>query len=283
MATTVRTKDKKPTGRYPGSKPVASVKYNGSTVLYGRSGTGKTTLASTWPKPILYLNINDNGTDSIADVADIDVVNITSSDELRDVLLWLVAESSDGTLKYKTVVLDTMTQLQSILLAEFGAENKRTKKIKGSDGKRLGDFGTLTKQDWGTIAGHLKSAVIDFRNLQLETVFIAQDRVFNASEDEADNETEVLAPEVGPRLMPSVASELNASVSIIGNTFIRVKHSKKKVDGKTVWSKKVQFGLRLAPNELYVTKIRKPKGVEAPEYIIDPTYSDLIAITAGEE
>jgi hypothetical protein len=73
MATTVRRGD-----RAPNSKPVQEVKYNGSTALYGRSGTGKTTLSASWPKPILYLNIKDNGTDSISDVEDIDVVHIDS-------------------------------------------------------------------------------------------------------------------------------------------------------------------------------------------------------------
>jgi hypothetical protein len=282
MATTVRKSDKQ-SGRYPGSKPVQKVRYNGSTVLYGRSGTGKTTLASTWPKPILYLNINDNGTDSIADVEDIDVYDITASEELRDIILWIHAEHKAGTLKYKTVVLDTMTQLQSILLREFGEANKDRKKIKGSSKKRLGDFGTLTKQDWGTIAGDLKAAVIDIRNLPIESVFIAQDRTFNATDDEADDADEALAPEVGPRLMPSVASEMNASVSIIGNTFIRVKHTKKKVDGKFVYSKKMQFCLRLGPSDIFVTKIRKPKGVEAPDYIVDPTHEKLLAVISGEE
>lgn len=278
MATTVRAS--KDDGRYPGSKPVAQVRYNGATVLYGRSGTGKTTLASTWPKPILYLNINDNGTDSISDVKGIDVIDVKKSSEIRDILLWLLAEKKAKRLKYKTVVLDTMTQLQSMLLREFGEDNKNRKEIKGSKGKRLGDFGTLTKQNWGVIAGQLKDVVIDFRNLDMEVIFIAQDRVFN-SEDE-DNPDDQLAPEMGPRLMPSVASELNASVSIIGNTFIRVKHSKKRVDGKIVYSKKTQFCLRLGPNELYVTKIRKPKGVEAPDYIVDPTHDTILEIIHGE-
>lgn len=276
MATEVRKKDKG--GRAPGAKPVSEVKHHGSTALYGRSSTGKTTLASTYPKPILYFNIRDNGTDSISDVEDIDVVEIETSEELKEQILWLHKQAERGKLIYKTVVLDTMTQLQSILVEEMGAK----KKLKGS--KRAGDFGTLHKQDWGAIAGDLKAVIMDIRNLPVESVFIAQERIFNAG-DEEDDGIDQLAPEVGTRLMPSVNSDLCASVSVIGNTFIKVKVTKEK-DPKTKKTvKRIDkiYCLRLGPNEVYTTKIRKPKGIEAPDYITDPTFRKIKKIMKGIE
>jgi hypothetical protein len=275
MATTVRKTDG---GSYPGSQPVKDVKYKTSTALYGRSGTGKTTLSATWPKPILYLNIKDNGSDSIADEDDIDVVHIETAKDLLDLILWCTERAKKGKLKYKTIVLDTMTQLQAILVKELGVN----KKLAGKGKKRPGDFGTLTKQDWGSIAGDLKAVVMDIRNLPVESVFIAQERAFNLGDDDDDG-LDVLAPEVGPRLMPSVKDDLNASVSIIGNTFIRVKVSKDKVDGKTVRTVKKLYCLRLGPNEVYTTKIRKPKGIKAPDYIVDPSFKKLKSITKGKE
>lgn len=274
MATTVRKGD-----RYPGSKPVSKKKYKTSTALYGRSGSGKTTLSATWPKPILYLNIKDNGTDSIADYEDgeIDVQDIETSEELKEVILWLHKQAQRGKLIYKSVVLDTMTQLQSMLVEEKGVNAKLKK-----SGKRPGEFGTLTKQDWGQIAGDLKAVIMDVRNLPVDSVFIAQERVFNSG-DEEDDGADQLMPEVGARLMPSVNSDLCASVSIIGNTFIRVKSVKKKIDGKTVREIKKQYCLRLGPNEIYTTKIRKPKGIEAPDFIIDPTFDKIKSIMKGNE
>lgn len=277
MATTVRKTDKAKEGsRAPGARPIAEVKYHGSTALYGRSGSGKSTLAASWPKPILYLNIRDNGTDSICDVEDIDVVDIESSDQLREQILWLHAQAERGKLIYKSVILDTMTQLQGMLVEEMGEK----KKLNGK--KRAGDFGTLTKQDWGSIAGDLKAAIMDIRNLPIESVFIAQERVFNVG-DEEDDGIDQLAPEVGTRLMPSVNSDLCASVSIIGNTFIKLKVTKEKVGGKTVRHVKKLYCLRLGPNEVYTTKIRKPKGVEAPDYIVDPTFRKIKKIMKGNE
>lgn len=260
----------------PGVKKIKDIKRHRSTVLYGRSGTGKTTLAASWPTPILYLDIKDEGTDSIADVEGIDVKEIADSEELDEVLLWLIRNPK----KYKTVILDTMSQLQEIVVEEVAEAAK--KKLKG---KRAGDFGTLTKQDWGTVSSRLKSWIIDFRDLPMETVFIAQDRTFNLDDEGADENAEQLAPEVGPRLMPSVASVLNAAVSVIGNTFIRVRHVKKpdpKREGKFKMVEKKEYCLRLGPSAIYVTKVRKPKEHIAPDFIVDPSYEDIIAVIQGD-
>lgn len=272
MATTIRKED-----RLPGAKSVKEVRYHGSTALYGRSGSGKTTLSSTWPKPILFLNIKDNGTDSISDEEDIDVKHIESSDDLKEVLLWCHKQAQKGKLAYKTIILDTMTQLQGIFVKELGDKKGLGKGNK----KKAGDFGTLTKQDWGVIAGDLKSVVMDVRNLPVESVFICQERVFNLSNEEDDG-LDQLAPEVGPRLMPSVKDDLNASVSIIGNTFIRLKSEKTKVDGKEVKVVRKLYCLRVGPNEVYTTKIRKPKGIEAPDFVTDPTFKKIQKIMKGK-
>lgn len=274
MATTVRKADKE--GRAPGAKPIGKVKHHTSTALYGRSGSGKTTLSASWPKPILYLNIRDNGTDSISDVDDIDVVDIETGDDLREQILWLHKQAQRGKLIYKTVVLDTMSQLQGILVEELGEKKKAQLK-----GKRAGDFGTLTKQDWGSIAGDLKSCIMDIRNLPVESVFICQERVFNIG-DEEDDGLDQLEPEVGPKLMPSVKNDLNASVSIIGNTFIRIKVVTTKDDkGRKTKEIKKLYCLRVGPNAVYTTKIRKPKGIEAPDFIVDPDFAKIKDIMKG--
>lgn len=272
MATTVRKED-----RAPGSKPVNEVSYHGSTAIYGRSGTGKTTLAGSYPKPILFLNILDNGTDSISDVEDVDVVDIHSSEQLRDLILWCHTKANKGKLKYRTIVLDTMSQLQSIIVNEMGEA-----KGLGKKGKKAGDFGTLTKQDWGKIAGDLKAVIMDIRNLPVESVFIAQERIFNMG-DEEDDGMDQLEPEVGPKLMPSVKNDLNASVSVIVNTFIRVRVTTTRDEKTKKKTRKIEkiYCLRVGPNEVYTTKIRKPKGIEAPDYIEDPTFRKLKKIMKG--
>lgn len=275
--TTTKTKDD---DELPGVKKVSDIERKRSHVLYGRSGTGKTTLASTWPKPILYLDIRDEGTDSISDVEDLMVKEIASSDDLDETLEWLLRHPK----RYKTVILDTVSQLQEIMVEEQAA--KPVKKIRGAEKKRPGDFGTLSKQDWGAVAARMKSLIIDWRDLPMEVVFIAQDRKFNFGGNDEDDDQESIAPEVGPQLMPSVVNTLNAAVGNIGNTFIRIRYRtrKDKDTGKKLKPERLtEFCLRIGPSDIYITKVRKPKGVTAPEVIVDPSYDDILDIIEGEE
>lgn len=253
-----------------GLKKIKDIKRRRSFVLYGRSGSGKTTLAADFPKPMLYLDIKDEGTDSIADVEGIDVKEITCYEDIESTLHWLLRNPK----KYKTVVLDTMSQLQEILVDEVGQNNKK------KNGKKPGEWGSMSKQDWGEVSSKMKSLVIDFRDLPLEVVFIAQDKTFGVDDEDGDNQ---LLPEVGPRLMPSVATVMNAAVSVIGCTFIRRKLiTKVGKDGKKVKTQKTVYCLRIGPSPVYTTKMRKPKEIELPDFLEDPTYEDLIDIITGD-
>jgi len=254
----------------PKFKNISDIERFRSFVLYGRSGTGKTTLAATFPKPILYLDVRDEGTDSIADVPDIKVLEVSEFAELEETYWWLKQNP-----EFRTIVIDTVSQLQQIVVEEQASK----KKSKG----RPGDWGTLTKRDWGDIAALMKEWLINYRDLsklEMDVVFIAQDRTFNFDEDEEGEG--VLAPEVGPALSPSIARTLNAAVSMIGNTFIRSRDVVKEVNGKKKRLQKIEYCLRIGPNPVYITKVRKPKSTEAPSVIVDPRYEDILEIINGE-
>lgn len=270
-----RTKTKAPTSRRPLKseiasriKPVAKAGKPRSSVIYGRSGTGKTTLACSWPGPKLLIDIKDEGTDSVSDLKDVDVLEVEEWSDLDDIY-WML---KDGSHKYRTVIIDTLTQAQSILVNEIAGH-----KVKS--GKAAGDWGTMSKQDWGEVSSRLKTLVSNFRDLPMEVVFIAQDRVFNIDEEADDN---ALEPEIGPRLMPSVRDHVCAAVSLVGHTFIRENITKKKVKGREVERRSEEYCLRLGPNAYYITKLRKPIDVELPEFLTNPTYEDIVAIITGE-
>ena len=253
--------------------PISEIEYARSWVLYGRSGSGKTTLAATFPKPILYLDIRDKGTDSIADIGDIDVIRVTSFAHFEKVY-WAIVKNKLPR-KYNTVVIDTVSQLQTLLVSEYAAKAKRK-------GKSAGDWGSLTRRDWGDIASQLKETLNDYRDLteeDIEVIFIAQDRVFNVEEE--DDTLEMPPPEVGPSLTPSVARSLNASVSVVANTFIRQRIIKSKEKGKKPYIK-MQYCLGIGPSAIYTRKVRKPKSEELPEFVVNPDYESLINMIKGE-
>jgi len=244
--------------------PVADVELTRAWAVYGRSGTGKTTFASTFPKPILLLDIEDHGIDSIKDVEGVDVAQIKRWGDLDEVYDTLIDRKN----KYKTVVFDTITQLQLI-----GCNHILSKKRKPTVVQI--DWGTMTMQDWGDLGALMKEQITLFRNLPIDAVFLAQERISSNDDDSG----RVLAPEVGPALSPAIASHLNASVSVILSTYI--KRRRKKVNGKTVEVEPIH-AMRVGPDAYYTTKVRKAKTIQLPRDLEDPTYQDVMEIIRGE-
>ncbi len=178
-----------------------------SFVFYGRSGTGKTTVAGTFPGKKLLLDIKDVGDDSLAGIEDLDVMDVKTWDDF-ELAYWFIKKHPK---KYGTLIMDTMSQLQQLAI-------RKVLEDKNKDADRAGDWGVMTKREWGDVAALMKTWIINLRDLPMQVVFIAQDRVFNVGEED---EAQGLDPEVGPGLSPSIAKCLNAAVHVIGNTFIR--------------------------------------------------------------
>lgn len=238
-------------------KPISELPFKVSMVIYGRSGSGKTTFAATMPGPILLLDAREDGTDSICDVEGVDVLPIKNWEDVE--LAYYFLKSKKGRAKYKSVILDTVTKMQDILLNEICDENNREQ---------------ATKREWGQLGQRMKPWFDNYTDLPQHVAFLCQDRTTDSETEDDDQMT----PEVGPRLSPSIASALNAAVKIIAQAYIKevVKHKEGKVRRDT------QYRLRIGPHPIYLTKIRMPKRLAKPESIINPTFDDVVRITRGE-
>ena len=245
--------------------PVDEVEHPRSWAVYGRSGTGKTTFAATFPKPLLLLDVQDQGTRSITDVKGVDVATISHWDQFEEVFDMLNVRRP----KYKSVVIDTMTQAQLLSINRI-LENMRRPQVTQVD------WGTLTLQQWGAVGAQVKELITLWRNLPIEVCFIAQERTFNFNaEDDAEH---TLAPEVGASLSPLTAQHLNASVEVIANTYIKM-HRRTDKNDRTVYH--MTHSMRLGPNPVYITKARKPIGIELPPDIDNPTHQIVVDIIEG--
>lgn len=98
-------------------------------LLYGPAGIGKTTLASEFPDPV-FLQIED-GTPS--DVELVSFGKLNSFGEVMEALASLYTEDHD----FKTVVIDSITELQRLIFAETCARGDE----KGNSKNNIEDFG----------------------------------------------------------------------------------------------------------------------------------------------
>ena len=229
-------------------------------LVYGRSGTGKTQFGSTFPKPILFLDIKERGLDTIRNQADIDVLRVETWEDFDDAY-WYLADGTD----YATIVIDQITNLQDLGMSEIRDRAKKTSNE------------LFTKKNWGELSGLLKTAVSNYRGLsdQYNICFIAHERIFGGGEEE----DEALEPSVGARVMPSVGSFIDGAVDAIGSTYI-----KESFTGKG--SKKerhVDYCMRIGPHAFYSTKVRRPVDAgPLPDFVVDPTFTKITNLIAGK-
>lgn len=236
-------------------KSVAEVDTNLSVLVYGRSGTGKTTFASTFPKPMLIVDVREKGTIGLRKIKGIDVVEIESWKDVQDLIEYLKAGH-----EYQTIVIDTVTGLQDLATDELLRKNNMKTEDK------------ITLPMHGVIGQMMIGILMDLREIAPYVVYLAQDK--ENKKDADAGATDQIEPSAGAELKDKVAKTLNRAVSVIVQTLIRdeIGHDKQ---GKVVM--RPAYRLRVGPNATYMTKIRQEQGIEVPSDI-QPSYAALMEI-----
>lgn len=243
--------------------------------LYGRSGTGKTTLWATFPKPILALVCS--GGNKPGELLSINTPAYRKS--IRQVILEksddvgeLVNYQNNGA-EFQTLVLDHATGLQDLVLKEVLGLEEIPAQL---------SWGLATQQQYGQVALQMKERLRSLLNLDCNIVIVAQEREFNT-----DTQSDLLMPFVASALTPSIVGWLNPACDYLCQTFIRSKIEEKevKVGNKMVKTQQrgsgVEYCLRTAPHDVYTTKFRLPKGTPLPDEIVDPTFEKLYKLIQG--
>ena len=154
-------------------------------LLYGGPGTGKTTIAGTFPKP-LYLNI-EAGVNTLID-AGVDYVDIETWEDVKEVY----NELHSGNIDHKAVIIDSVTELMK----------KRGIEIQGSRE-------SLRIQDWGILIKEIEEMMRRFRDLPQHAVFI-----FAEDETKADDKI-IKRPSISGRSLSTTAAGF---VDLVGYT-----------------------------------------------------------------
>lgn len=162
---------------------------NKLTVIMGYPGSGKTSLAGTYPKPMLYVTIGDDGggvvlkqySDNDVKVIEIKTDTTTSVSKVKELLKELKENPKHG---YKTIVFDAWTSLQEEL--EQFARNK-----KGTN---------LNFDEWASIGKELldcRDKVVDLSKTQdCEFVLVCHVK----DKEETDNLTNEITKSIIPKM-----------------------------------------------------------------------------------
>lgn len=141
-----------------------------SVLLYGKAGTGKSILAHTFPKPLIF--DFDNGHKLYADKFPSSKVLTEEDGDLFSLLQEAIKkiEAGDKTFQYETIVIDSLTN----------AENKAVANAKGMNATNwvgqlyTGKGKALSYQDWGGISGSTIALFTYMRSLPINLVVITQ-------------------------------------------------------------------------------------------------------------
>jgi hypothetical protein len=255
-------------------------------LLYGQSGTGKTTTWATFPSPILAVVISGGEKPgelrSVFTKENQDRIHPIYLKSSKDILT-LIEELKETDTGFATVVLDHASGLQDMILAEIlGLDNLPAQK----------GWGLASQQQYGQCTLQCKEALRGLLSLSANVCIIAQERVFN---DEADSD--IIRPTVGAGLTPSLTGWLNTAVDYIVQTYkrqreeiVRTKVGEGK-NAKTIETRKklkgVEYCLRIGPDATFTTKFRLPKGNDLPDSVVigkeDSAYTKIMRVIKGEE
>lgn len=233
-------------------------------VIYGEQASGKTVLASTFPKPMLFLDINEGGTDSIPheyedEIEVISIRNFNDFDEAVTTLLDGHYFDSTGTEvklpEYKSVAFDTITQLEYLLKQMVMKENSKS---------------SMTLQLWGKTKDTSEFMFQLFREIHEKTsaCVIATAHV-KAIKKEEHPEYDILLPS----MMESAARTLCAKASHVWFTDVVYEDT---IDPTTSEvTRKVKFVTTIDRVPYLVTKCRKPPTMtgKIPLKITNLTYN----------
>lgn len=252
-------------------------------LLYGKSGTGKTTCWGTFPSPIL--SIICSGSDKPGELRSIDTPE--NRKRIQQVVLEkpmelkiLCDNIKSHPTSYKTVVLDHATGFQDLVLKEI---------LNLDELPAQNSWGMAKQQEWGQCAMQCKELLRGLLSLPCNVVIVSQEREHRGG----DNDSELLTPNIGAGLIPSLAGWVYTAVEYICQTYIRQRMERvvttlgqgkmaKEIEQLVAVKGKVEYCLRTAPDPIYTTKFRVPKGTPLPDVIIDPDYDKIMALIRGE-
>lgn len=230
-------------------KPVQERSSYFNILIYGDSGTGKTTLAGSADelpsmRPVLFIDI-EGGTESLRHTyPEVDTVRVTTWKEMQEVYNALY----EGDHPYKTVVLDSLTEIQKFSM--YGIMTDLIQKRPDLDPDVPG------MREWGKNLEQIRKMVRGFRDLDMHTIFTA------LSKSEKDTKTGITS--MKPSLSGKMADEIAAFLDVVVYYYV-----KQIGDGTDAEFK------RLLLTQKTDSQVAKDRSGKLPMIVESPTMSEI--------
>lgn len=235
--------------------PIQDLGQRNLWVLYGKSGTGKTRVAATFPKPLLYAQIGDDGSNTIALVEGVKGVHLNTPEDLKTLAKELLKDTY-----YKTIVVDTFS-----LFVQEWTDQKVIKKNK-----------RMTQQLWGDLKTD-QEEIIKLMNK------LARKRIVVLTCHESIDSIEGMEDEITPDVRPSVSKGARTYLEGMANYGIHTTKLLKEVTKGNTTRTVVKYAADIGPNPYYWTKLQIDPSIKVPSRVINPTYEKFMKIINGAE
>lgn len=263
-------------------------------VVYGINRVGKTTLACQWPKPLLLVGLEPANTGGALSVTTIPRVKAIKIDSKENALNLAVELRNDT--YYKTVVLDSVTSLQDIILKEIVGAPDIIDQI---------NWGMVGEDQYRERSEVCREVLRKYINLPKHIVFNAKERDHNANK--GDRKPKMLRQEgmesfFAADLGGATAGWLHDVCDYVGRLYIDKEYKRVVIPGAMMNGKKGEDRVEehetgktirrlrtlLHPN--YAAGLRSAAPEQVPEFIdvpmakagTSPTFDLMLKIIKGE-
>jgi len=163
--------------------------------LYGPLRSGKTTLASTFPRPV-FLSAGNEGGDTTLRFCNVDIIQINSSKDMKEAVPYI--QQNQAKYGWRTVVIDSVTYYGDILIQEFTKNGERP----------------MQQRDWGLLDLHLQKWLLaTLRQMPFHVVWIALEKPIKGADGQ------IIGYE--PMLYGQSAQKLPGACDLVGRTQVQ--------------------------------------------------------------
>lgn len=225
-------------------------------VLWGKSGSGKTHFIGTLPKPLLYIQIGDDGSNTIANAdGEIKAIRAGTMERLKQ-----IGEELKKDDYYASVAVDTFSMITNIWI-DVNATQKKKK---------------MTQQMWGDLKIETEELIKIFHE-------VAATHVVALSCHEANDSIVGMDDEIIPDFLPSTTKGARIYIQGMANYGIHFTKLQKTVTDKATGEEKevVRYAAHLGANPYYWTKFQIDDSIKVPSTMVNPSYSKIINLIKG--